>query len=218
MIKKITAITLLSAVLFSCSTSNEVVSNGFLQKRKYNKGWYANKSAKVKSSKEDNAKEIYEIEEVAENSIAQTTVSKQEIKSISKEYVSNKDVVVKEERTILASNENDVIVSTSKIIVQEQNAIVLEDLKRVSETKAVEIKEKSNKNASNGSGLGLLVLILLAIFIPPVAVLLVDGIGQPFWIDLILAVLGLGGFGLIGALGGLAYLAAIIYALIIVLG
>jgi uncharacterized membrane protein YqaE (UPF0057 family) len=220
MIKKITAITLLSAVLFSCSTSNEVVSNGFLQKRKYNKGWYSNNSSKVNSSKELNAKEIYEIEEETQNELAQAVVVKKEIKSVSREYISKEDVVVKSESTILASNnkKGEVIVYASEIILQEQDAIVLENLKRVSETKSVEIKEISSKNVGGGSDLGLLILVFLSIFIPPLAVFLVDGLGQPFWINLVLALLGIGVFGLLGTLGVLAYLAAIIHALIIVLG
>lgn len=89
MIKKITAVALLTAILASCSTSNEVVSNGFFQKRKYNKGWYANKSTKVKDSKAENTKEEFVAETPVnkENSIAQTVVVKEEIKPISKQYV-----------------------------------------------------------------------------------------------------------------------------------
>lgn len=218
MIKKIAAITLLSAVLFSCSTSNEVVSNGLFQKRKYNKGWYANKSAKVKDSKGDNTKEIL-VEEIAQqNEITNDVVAKQEVKTISREFVAKSDYTRKNE-TVLASNENskEVIKTNSVIIAKQENAIAIEELKRIVEAKPVEIREVLSKKGSGSSGLGLLVLVLLAIFIPPVAVLLVDGLSSRFWIDLILALLGIGAFGLLGALGGIAYLAAIIYALIIVL-
>lgn len=45
----------LTAVLFitlvnSCSTSNNVSSNGFIQKRKYNKGWHIKSRQRIKSS------------------------------------------------------------------------------------------------------------------------------------------------------------------------
>jgi hypothetical protein len=47
----------LTFVLGSCSSSNNVVSNRFIQKRKYNKGWHINNSKKSKdqrsSSKDD---------------------------------------------------------------------------------------------------------------------------------------------------------------------
>ena len=191
MIKKITAITLLSAVLFSCSTSNEVVSNGFFQKRKYNKGWYANKSSKVKSSKENNnSKDVHETKEEANNAVVEELTIQQEVKAVSKEYISKSDLIVKPTKTVLASNNDkeEVISSTSKIIVQEQETAVLENLKRVSDAKPVEINDFSSKN-SNESGIALLLLVIIAILLPPLAVALVDGLSGRFWICLLLTLL-----------------------------
>jgi uncharacterized membrane protein YqaE (UPF0057 family) len=60
-----------------------------------------------------------------------------------------------------------------------------------------------------------LLLVALAILIPPVSVFMKRGAHTDFWIDLVLAIIGLSFFAY--TLLGLAYIAAIIYALIIVL-
>jgi uncharacterized membrane protein YqaE (UPF0057 family) len=52
-----------------------------------------------------------------------------------------------------------------------------------------EIKDKLQNARKNKSDVDEVVLILLAIFIPPVAVYLVDDLTTPFWIDLILTLL-----------------------------
>jgi len=61
-------------------------------------------------------------------------------------------------------------------------------------------------------------LVIIALIIPPLAVLIYDGIDRPFWIDLILWLIGIGvgsaifGFGVAYILG----LIAAIYALLII--
>lgn len=57
-------------------------------------------------------------------------------------------------------------------------------------------------------------MILLCLFIPPLAIALAEGVGTPFWIDLILAVLGLGVIS--SGFFGLFWLAAVIYAFIVI--
>lgn len=208
MIKKITAIAMLTAILASCSTSNEVVSNGFFQKRKYNKGWYANKSTKVKETKGDNTKEEFVAEKsgvIEENTIAQSVVVKEEIKPISKQYITKEDVVAQPQKTVLASTDKkeEKIVSTSVVIANEQNAVAFEELKKVSEMAPVEIKTVESKSGGD-AGVALLLLVILAILLPPLAVFLVDGIGTKFWISLILTLL--------------FWLPGMIYALLVVFG
>ena len=63
-----------------------------------------------------------------------------------------------------------------------------------------------NKNTSSYSDDNTILLVILAILLPPLAVYLKEGIGTPFWIDLIFALLIV------------LYPVAIVYALIIVLG
>lgn len=208
MIKKITAIAMLTAILASCSTSNEVVSNGFFQKRKYNKGWYANKSTKVKETKGDNTKEEFVADKsgvIEENTVAQSVVVKEEIKPISKQYITKEDVVAQPQKTVLASadKKEEKIVSTSVVIANEQNAVAFEELKKVSEMAPVEIKTVESKSGGD-AGVALLLLVILAILLPPLAVFLVDGIGTKFWISLILTLL--------------FWLPGMIYALLVVFG
>lgn len=78
---------------------------------------------------------------------------------------------------------------------------------------------KENKNRGGGS-LPLILLIILAIFIPPLAVGLYEGITGRFWLVLILWLLawGLGGWFFGPHIGALFSLLAIILALLIVLG
>ena len=64
----------------------------------------------------------------------------------------------------------------------------------------------------------LIILIILAILIPPLAVFIYEGATSRFWIDLILAIIGYGvGFLFFPHLAFLCGLAAVIYALLIVL-
>jgi len=57
-------------------------------------------------------------------------------------------------------------------------------------------------------------IIVLCILLPPVAVYITQGVGNPFWIDLTLAFLGLG--ILSAGIFGLFWLAAIVYAFVII--
>jgi uncharacterized membrane protein YqaE (UPF0057 family) len=50
-------------------------------------------------------------------------------------------------------------------------------------------KMKESKTTADRSGVMTVILVLLAIFIPPLAVLLVDGLKLPFWLDLLLTLL-----------------------------
>jgi uncharacterized membrane protein YqaE (UPF0057 family) len=52
-----------------------------------------------------------------------------------------------------------------------------------------EIKEKLKEHRKNKSGVSTVLLVILAILIPPLAVLLVDGLKGPFWLDILLTLL-----------------------------
>jgi uncharacterized membrane protein YqaE (UPF0057 family) len=53
----------------------------------------------------------------------------------------------------------------------------------------IKAKMKESKTKESRSGVMTIILVLLAIFIPPLAVLLVDGLKGPFWLDLLLTLL-----------------------------
>jgi uncharacterized membrane protein YqaE (UPF0057 family) len=76
-------------------------------------------------------------------------------------------------------------------------------------------KGKAKGHAKGDSDVNLILLIILAIFIPPLAVFLKNGVDKWFWITLILFLLAFS--FLFFKLGGLAGLAAVIIALLVVL-
>jgi uncharacterized membrane protein YqaE (UPF0057 family) len=86
---------------------------------------------------------------------------------------------------------------------------------RFKELKAAIRHYKAQKKAGDDVDTNTLLLVLIAIIVPPLAVYLHEKeTNNKFWIDLLLAVLGLVG---IFALGWYCWLAAVIYALVVVL-
>jgi uncharacterized membrane protein YqaE (UPF0057 family) len=72
---------------------------------------------------------------------------------------------------------------------------------------------------STGSDTDTLILIIVALFIPPLAIGLFEGLSTRFWISLILFLLTIGTFAGIGlGLGGLVALINVIWAILIVAG
>ena len=79
------------------------------------------------------------------------------------------------------------------------------------------LKEKvrpQKAKRDGGADLNIILLILLCIFLPPIAILLTQGVGTPFWIDLILFLVGVGALGGIYYLG-ICYIISVIYAFIL---
>ena len=90
----------------------------------------------------------------------------------------------------------------------------------VMKTVKEKIKHKSGKKGLMPRGdeddrgfFAVLILILLCIFIPPLAVLIVDGLKAPFWIDLILWLIAIGAY-FYNPVTALIGLIAIIYAFV----
>ena len=171
--KKLLLLATGAALLFSCSTSNDVVSNGFIQKRKYKKGWHINKRANVSSKKGINSAEEFIIEKEADlvvktpvtntvqepndAKVAEIAVSESP-KAIEKEVVSKE---TKSTKTKKASKEF--------IRIETNNDIVKEKLVSEYSTKELKPTVKSQKNAG-GSDTDKLLLIIIAIFISWLAV------------------------------------------------
>lgn len=202
----------------SCSTSNSVVSNRLISKRKYTKGFHFNKKENYKVSEEENVAAIEEVEEnyvisTNENSYPEVYASTND--GLSDEITSSQPTINVEETINNDSQRRDVKTNDSKIETTSSKKDIRAEYKAIRKT----VKESKNTSAPAESGAMLILLVILAIIIPPLAVFLVDGASTRFWIDLILAILGWGvGFWLLGGLGWLCGLAAIIYALLIVLG
>jgi uncharacterized membrane protein YqaE (UPF0057 family) len=202
-------------ILSACSTSNEVVG-GVFQKRKHTGGVYWDRTEKVKTSAQKEEEEmefdIYKLEEAKQKKYASVTTIKSETQT--------------PENTVVASAESEdfddlVVTEESKPVIEATvSTTTTENEKTVASTKNnKEVKKLGSKKTNPvDEDVMFIILIILAFLIPPLAVFIYEGTTNRFWIDLVLAILGFGvGFWLLGGLGWLCGLAAVIYALLIVL-
>lgn len=215
----------LAGLIASCSTSNDVVSNRSIQKRKYNDGYYIsfnkNKHNRQKDNKVDETVVAEdEFSDVLNRSNEVPQLNNPDVKEVIDRieveevggYLASDDLFPeepyksKEEVDVNLSDKEEYILPS--IVRSPRNFIV----KRKSTIK----HQFDNNSASNGDVM-LIILVILAIIIPPLAVFLYEGVTTRFWIDLILALLGIG-IGPFFYYAGAFFLAAIIYALLIVLG
>lgn len=202
-------------ILGSCGTSNDVVGGGFLQKRKYNKGFYWNRNVNTKDS------ETVKNEEIEESQVEISMVEERAAVVASNDAYA----AVETGRDMASVNENEInSVTNDESLVTSQNVSANVSDKSVSSAKKSTFKAKKDavklmkKNSSSpASDVATILLVILAILIPPLAVFLFEGVTSRFWIDLILAILGWGAFGLFGGFLWLCGLIAVIYALLIVL-
>ncbi|GEM_PF-1440600 len=212
-------------IIASCG----VTENGFgssIQKRKYTKGFYFNKNKSHKVSNNDvfsDSKVGKETEELAETTI----------ENGSTQPTANKSVIFEQESVAVQTPSSDkqegsqTTTPKKKATVQKKEPKPTAPRQRKLREHQYYIPLQDNVVADHqftaaggaDSTLMLILLIVLAIIIPPLAVALFEGITKRFWIDLILAIvgLGIGFFFLTGGLVWLCALAAIIYALLIVL-
>lgn len=201
-------------ILSSCSTSNSVVSNKLISKRKYTKGFHFNKKTNLKTSKN----------EVAENEVVEeATYSMNTVKNTLENNVDN-SVVLIDERIVGATidekllpvepDSNDLNIE----IEGDKSSELLDDENQENKLSRTELVEelKSSKSDVDPTVM-LILLIILAFIIPPLAVFLYEGASGRFWIDLILFIVGIALGGWLGGIAWLALLAAVIYALLIVI-
>lgn len=212
----------MALILGSCGSSNSVVSNGLIQKRKYNKGFFLKSNGQFKTAKAETNEDskVVAFEEVAdrkETAHSVVTPVKAQVKSVAAQTR-----VTEVAQSSLASNEN---VATAKnsakvnSIDVMQNATTQREVRKSLRSEVKTLREKQASSRSLAMDGFTVLLVILAIIIPPLAVILFEGATNRFWIDLILALLGWGlAYWLLGPtiafVGGLA---AIIYALLIVL-
>lgn len=203
-------------VLGACSTSNDVVGGGIFQKRKYTGGVYWDRSEKVKPAKGNGEEEfdIFRIEEESQKKyVSSTTIRNDQpvadAPAMASATTNNEEVVLSE--SVNAETLNSTV-STIEESSDERSTV-----RSAEKIKTVKVLKKRSNNAP-ASDVMIIVLVILAIIIPPLAVFIFEGVTGRFWIDLILAILGWGAFGLFGGIFWLCGLAAVIYALLIVLG
>lgn len=213
---------IVTLILGSCASSNEVTGGGFLQKRKYTNGVYFKNNGNLKGTtakNEDEELDIFKSEErKSKKYITSTTAVSENTNEIEAMFAEESvepttelesshvsDAVAKDESTVTVSNTSTDQAKTTEARVEE---------------KQIAAKNSTKKKSSKAPAgdVELILLVILALIIPPLAVFIYEGATQRFWIDLILAILGYGvGFWLLGGLGWVCGLIAVIYALLIVL-
>ena len=215
------ATTLISAiVLGSCSTSNEVVGGGFLQKRKYNKGFYFN----GRSGNQESASTGSESNEVvtvkAASSEENTVRTADQTYTGTQVRMEDKAIRSSVEQTTTAGKSGSENVAVNKKVSNVDVKTTSVETSRAAKTMASvkEVIKAKKMPASPAGDVNTILLVILAILLPPLAVFLFEGATSRFWIDLVLALVGLGvGFWLLGPLAWVCGLVAVIYALLIVL-
>jgi uncharacterized membrane protein YqaE (UPF0057 family) len=227
-LRPILAFALITTLLASCSTSNDVVG-GIFQKRKYNKGFYWNRNSGTPHDKGSDVARKYETEDNKSSDIRleNTTVSTLEKKQV-EVPVNNSQPVSSQAAVSEKVNENSQsssAVNTEKSAASSKKSTVNyseaapsgKRTKSSFSTMKKKLVKSTSKSSDGTSDVALILLVILAIIIPPLAVLLYEGASGRFVIVLILWLLAIFGFFL-SPIAGLLYLIAMIYALIIVLG
>jgi uncharacterized membrane protein YqaE (UPF0057 family) len=225
-IKKLSLFAMVGLILGACSTSNNVMNNHLITKRKYTKGFHFNTKKHFKSAKTDKTEELAfntseegvndmqmrRSNDLAFNETANTELQRSNLNQV--QVVENTEVKAattqntgSKSEKVKRTNANDL-----NIVSWSNNT-----REKVAEIKQLQKEKQASKKAADDTVM-LVLLVILAFIIPPLAVFIYEGATSRFWIDLILAIIGFGvGFWLLGGIGWLAGLAAVIYALLIVL-
>lgn len=210
------------------SCSENTVGGGAIQKRKYTKGFYLNRHSSGKSADEKT------VEVTTVQKELQVTATEKTVRPATKMPSATTVTAGNPVRAEVQANAIDPklvdgpLVSPPRVSVSEkthaQQVVTAPQAKPAKGHTFIQQKREAVQQAKGAaagaeSGAMLVLLVILAILIPPLAVAIYEGITTRFWIDLILAILGFGiGFWLLGGLGWLCALAAVVYALLIVLG
>ncbi|MDH4473217.1 MAG: YqaE/Pmp3 family membrane protein [Fluviicola sp.] len=215
---------IITILVSSCGVAGNGFGGSSIQKRKYTKGFYHNKNRGFKASDDKVVTGELIVQEDAKDEAVVSSLEKKEVQST----VFQSDKVIKNEQPQPQQRSDEKSTQKKKGSTAKKETKPAQQVRQRKQREHeyyVPLSERATiaKKAAQGSsesGVMLVLLVILAIIIPPLAVAIYEGITTRFWIDLILAIVGFGiGFAFFGF--GLAYLcglAAVIYALLIVLG
>lgn len=204
----------------SCGIYSNDFSGGGIQKRKYTRGFYLNKRGHLKTAKHETVKSeelnVITEEEVKEPVLVETVST---MDAIQQQTEPNNE---KQTDQSSGSSENKSKKKAAVTKTKKEARPAQQTQRKPREPEYympyLNLKEKTTFSADASSDpVMTILLVILAIFLPPLAVVLYEGITKRFWIDLVLFMIGIG-VGVFG--GGIAWLcalAAVIYALLIVL-
>lgn len=204
----------MTIVLGSCGSSNNVVSNKLISKRKYSKGFHINKKGDYQKSNEDVAKNE-NAKKIDRKKFSERTKSsnlEQEVSIIeSSEPAAVNRVVEESAFTVgtaapidgLYSNE---VTENESVSVQDfdaADAVIKREQSKKDMRKSLRKKVKDSKSSGWGADAMFILAVILAIFIPPLGVLIYTNID---WMKVLIALL----------LTFLFVLPGMIYALLVV--
>lgn len=212
---------IVSAMLILLSSCGSLSITQKRYSRGLNIDWFSGKDAKtVVAKKSPKKKEI-------KTSVAQDETPASASQTATDETVVEYNTVVVAESTIPSETvaiETPETIKENKKQQRKMNRMVkvAEKLAVIAPSKTsdakVNHKESAQPNKTAEAGLITIVLVILALFIPPLAVLLKDmELSSAFWLNLLLCVIGAVLYSLFGVLGGLFFLIAIIHAILYVL-
>lgn len=210
-------------ILLLIVTSCGLTGNGFggnsIQKRKYTKGFYFNKNRHYHGQEEETAGFKLENSDDAVAETSDETVTPLQVRTVDPGSIGEQQTIQSEKQTQQRQEEKKKKSATQ--VRKEVKPSTVRQRKPREHEFYIPMKEKTKtlSKAASSSDTGMLILlVILAFLIPPLAVFIYEGATSRFWIDLVLAIIGYGvGFWLLGGLGWLCALAAVIYALLIVL-
>lgn len=222
--KKITIVSSFLAtvlILGSCSSTNDVVSNGFISKRKYNSGFHIDMKKRYKSSKGEEVqkdvlansekskeakKEAYETVAILPKSDVKSAVGSSQIQPVQNEVQSTEKV-----GSISKSETGSITLNSVQEVKKVENAEPTLSIKTEASKKEMkkevrkELLKKKNKRSPMPEDLMFILCIILAIVLPPIGVLVYTNID---WLKVLICLL----------LCFVFILPGIIYALLVVLG
>lgn len=213
------AFLLVGVLVASCSASRDTVGGGLIQKRKYTKGFYLNRhsggksdEARTKRTLQREKAGVVSGEVISESNDAAALVRQNAVISA---------VPVSETPHSSAAAPGHVFrhTATSSAAVPTISGAGEKNTQPEiqQEKKPVRQVMQLKKKAGSSGDIKLVILVILALIIPPLAVGLFEGITARFWLTLVLFLIGIG----VGWMFGLAWacaVAAVVYALLIVLG
>tara|TARA_B110000211_G_C13950293_1_gene495849 strand:+ start:198 stop:839 length:642 start_codon:yes stop_codon:yes gene_type:complete len=194
------------AVLSSCNSSIQIV------KKRHSNGYYVSVGSDIHTNTNSTV-------------LAPAPKAEKEIELLDAAPV-NESIESEEisttEKIVVASNETSNKPST-ETKTQSQNVSGKAKTKKESKfskfKKIKALKKELKKSENNDIDTNTLLLLILAILLPPLAVYLMKGISNDFWLNLILAILGWGILGIVAAssiwFGGIV---AIVHALLLLFG
>jgi uncharacterized membrane protein YqaE (UPF0057 family) len=216
--KQIIAFSLTLIFLVACSSSNNVVSNRLLQKRKYNKGWHVNPSTSIdKLSRSDSEKEEY-TENKSKN------YSKTELKKEATQPTDEKNGIItgnfskiNEVPKIIVKKKNRKDNLTKKNSYLDENPLKSAPFFQVKKAHIAKLDTKlATNNSLSDSDLLFILLLILCFIVPPITVGIQRGFdSRDFLISLILFLIAVVFSPLLIFITGLFWLAAIVHALLI---